>query len=261
MGFSAQWLALREPADHAARDATMLAQAARLGGPNPVIVDLACGTGSTLRAFAGQVGRDTAWRLVDHDADLLAVAAAQGPGTVSAHRMDLNSLDALPWQGATLVTASALLDLCARPWVERLASVVASHGLPFYAALSYDGQMVWTPADEGDLVVTEAFNRHQRGDKGFGPALGPDAARVTAEVFGALGYHVTLAPSPWVLGPDEADLQREFLQGVAQAAAEAGAQDALRWCGRRQDRIAVSTCTIGHLDLLAYPQTRPASPT
>ena len=46
MGFSADWLALREPADHAARDGDLLAAAAQVAGA--VIVDLGCGTGSTL---------------------------------------------------------------------------------------------------------------------------------------------------------------------------------------------------------------------
>jgi trans-aconitate methyltransferase len=73
MGFSAEWLALREPADHAARDAGLLMAAARAAGDSAVIVDLGCGTGSTRRAF-GELLPHADWRMVDGDADLLVRA-------------------------------------------------------------------------------------------------------------------------------------------------------------------------------------------
>jgi len=253
MGFSAQWLDQREPADLAAREPALLAHAARHAGARPVVVDMASGTGSTVRAMAGALGQDATWRLVDHDADLLEQAMARCAGAVSAHRLDLNDLAQLPLKGATLLTASALLDLCARPWVQALAALLLHHRLPFYAALSYNGCMSWEPVDEADQAVTEAFNRHQQGDKGFGPALGPDAARVTAAIFRACGYQVTLAGSPWRLGPEQSDLQHDFLQGVAEAATEAGEPAAVGWVQRRRARIPAAISTIGHLDLLALP--------
>ena len=51
-GFSASWLALREPYDRRARNAAVLdAVAAWAGDRSSVaVVDLACGLGSTLRA-------------------------------------------------------------------------------------------------------------------------------------------------------------------------------------------------------------------
>lgn len=253
MGFSADWLALREPADHAARDRALLAAAGQAAGPRPVIVDLGCGTGSTIRAFAGALAGQPEWRLVDNDPDLLSRAARAASGQVSTHRIDLRDLDALPLDGATLVTASALLDLCSRDWVASLAGHLARRGLPFYAALNYDGVMHWTPADHRDDTVTQAFNRHQRGDKGFGPALGPDAPAAIDAIFTRAGYRVQQADSPWTIGPDQAALHRQLLDGIAQAAAEAGATDAAAWGAHRAAAAQGSLCHIGHRDILALP--------
>jgi SAM-dependent methyltransferase len=253
MGFSASWLSLREPADHAARDTGLLQAAAQATGAAPLIVDLGSGTGSTIRAFAACLTGPLAWRLVDHDPVLLAYAAQAAGEAVTTHQADLRDLDTLPLDGATLVTASALLDLCSRDWVSRLADRLAARGLPFYAALNYDGVMHWTPADAADDAVTQAFNRHQRGDKGFGPALGPDAADAIAEVFLSAGFMVSRADSLWRLGPADADLQRELLTGIAGAAAEAGAEAADQWLQTRLDALGVARCHIGHVDILALP--------
>lgn len=253
MGFSSTWLALREPADHAARDSALLLAAAQAAGPEPVIVDLGCGTGSTIRAFEGRVQRAADWRLVDNDAFLLEQAAEGAKAGVTTHQLDLRDLHKLPLDGATLVTASALLDLCARDWVASLADHLARHALPFYAALNYDGRMHWSPDDPADADVTLAFNQHQRGDKGFGPALGPDAAEAIAEIFAAAGFRVLQADSPWHLGPSEAALQHELLTGIAGAATEAGETNAASWQGRRTAQIAQTQCRIGHRDLLALP--------
>ena len=251
MAFSAEWLALRDPADRAARNDALARLAAQMAGPAPLVVDLGCGTGATWRALAPLLPAQARWRLVDNDPALLQIAARAVGAAAEVVQADLADLDAVPLAGATLVTASALLDLVPSAWVSGLASRLA--GVPFYAALSYDGHMSWDPQDPRDQVVTEAFNRHQQGDKGLGPALGPMAAARTAEIFAQHGYDVHRADSPWRLGPQMADLQRDLTRGIARAAAEAGAADAEAW-GRHRDLTASrSSCTIGHVDLLACP--------
>lgn len=258
MGFSATWLSLREPADHAARDAGLLRAAAEAAGDAPVIVDLGCGAGSTLRAFAGELCQLPQWRVVDNDPALLHLAAQAASGPVTTHKLDLRNLSLIPLDNATLVTASALLDLCSQGWLESLAALLAQHALPFYAALNYDGTMRWTPADPADTAVREAFNRHQTGDKGFGPALGPKSASAIAQVFDALGYRVVTADSPWRLDHAQAALQTELLQGIASAAAAAGEAEAEDWLQRRLALMDTATCLVGHIDLLALPPVRKA---
>lgn len=253
MGFSATWLALREPADHAARDAGLLHAAAAAAGAPPVIVDLGSGTGSTLRAFAPALGGPAIWRLVDSDPALLAQAAISAGRDVSLHQADLRALDTLPLAGASLVTASALIDLCSRDWLTRLAERLKQQSVAFYAALNYDGVMAWSVPDSADATITAAFNHHQRGDKGFGPALGPDCARIAAEVFRKAGFTVTEADSPWRLGPDQVALQRQLCDGIASAASEMGVVQAAHWAARRHALADDSACTIGHRDLLALP--------
>ncbi len=246
MEFSAEWLALREPADHAARNAALLAQAAAFGG---VIVDLGCGTGSTRRAF-GDRGAGAVWRMVDGDAALLRLAGGEG------HCLDLNDVAGLPFAGAALVTASALFDLVSADWLDLLVARVVGLRLPVYAALNYDGLMTWNPALPEDAAVVAAFNRHQRGDKGFGPALGPGAVVHLAGRLRAAGYVVTEADSPWRLGPDQAALQAELLGGIAQAAGEAGFAGAEGWREARMAAVDQGICRIGHRDLLAVPPER-----
>jgi hypothetical protein len=253
MGFSATWLALREPADHAARDRDLLAQAAAVAGPAPVIVDLGSGTGSTVRAFGPVLSSPATWRLVDRDPLLLAQAAAGAGPRTTLHEIDLADLDAMPLAEVTLVTASALLDLCSADWVRRLAAQLKLHDVAFYAALNYDGVMDWSPADQDDTAITTAFNAHQRSDKGFGPALGPDCAEAAAAIFTQAGFTVLEASSPWVLGPDQAALQDPLHDGIAGAAAQIGATMTDQWRARRMALVPQGQCRIGHRDLLALP--------
>ena len=79
-GFSSEWLALREPYDLAARNTTVLdaVLAAFRGQASISVVDLACGTGSTLRAIGARLPARQSWRLVDNDLGLLGTAATLG---------------------------------------------------------------------------------------------------------------------------------------------------------------------------------------
>lgn len=253
MGFSAEWLALREPADRAARDPGLVARAALAAGPDPVILDLGCGTGSTLRVMGQHLPDHARWRLIDNDPALLDRAASEAPGRSETRRIDLRDLNALPLDGVTMVTASALLDLMPAAWIADLAERLAAARLPFYAALSYDGVMRWQPSLPGDAAITRAFNDHQRGDKGLGPALGPDSGPRAVEILRKAGFRVHHADSPWQLNGAEAPLHRALLDGIAMAAAEAGMTDAGAW-GRDRSRMAEhSRCHVGHIDILALP--------
>src|SRR5262247_2879505 len=68
-GFSARWLALREPYDQAARNGAVLdaVAAAFAGASSAAVTDLGCGTGATMRAIAPCLPARQSWRLVDND--------------------------------------------------------------------------------------------------------------------------------------------------------------------------------------------------
>jgi len=263
-GFSADWLALREPYDGRARNRDVLASvaAAASAADAAAVVDLACGTGATLRAIAPCLPPRQDWRLVDNDLSLLARAAAGKavPGiAVTRIPVDLaRDLEAALDGPVNLVTASALLDLVSAAWLDRLVTEVAARRLPFYAALNYDGRVTFDPADPLDAAVIAAVNEHQRTDKGFGPALGPRAAEAAIARFQAANYAVVHGRSDWHLLPRDRDIQRDMLAGWAGAAREIGAvslAEAAGWLTRRRDLLAAgrSTITVGHVDIFACP--------
>src|SRR5688572_23759953 len=75
-GFSADWLALREPADHRARDAGLLRALADWAEQRGdlTVLDLGCGAGSNARAMIPHLRGTQHWRLVDYDRALLETA-------------------------------------------------------------------------------------------------------------------------------------------------------------------------------------------
>jgi hypothetical protein len=264
MSFSASWLTLREPFDRRARNAAVLdAVAAWAAGRSSVaVVDLACGLGSTLRAVGGRLPPRQSWRLVDNDLSLLARAAALSRPpelTVTATPVDLaRDLEAALDGPVELVTTSALLDLVSAEWLDRLVTEAAARRLPVYAALSYDGLATIDPVDTLDSAVIESVNQHQRRDKGFGPALGPEAAATAPARFEAVGYQVAQGASDWVFGPKDTEIQIETLTGWAAAAREVGdisMGDIIAWLARRRDHVAAgrSAMRVGHVDFFAAP--------
>ena len=263
-GFSAEWLALREPYDVRARNPAVLeAVASALKSHASVrVVDLAAGAGSTLRALGPYLPARQNWKLIDNDPDLLARATAtpQAEGAaVSAIRLDLNlDLQAALDGPIDLLTTSALLDLVSDTWLDRLAVEIAARSIPLYTALSYDGRIGFSPPDPLDAEITAAVNAHQRTDKGFGPALGPAAAAFAIARFEALGYSVVHGESDWVMGPDDRDMQTEILAGWAAAARDLGtssAPNATDWLARRRAAVAGgrSSLRVGHVDFFAIP--------
>jgi len=261
-GFSAEWLTLREPYDLRARNTAVLDAVFALLAQQPsvAIVDLACGTGSTFRALSPRIRARQNWRLVDNDLSLLARVPPSTPGiTVTAAPVDLSrDLEAAFDRPADLVTTSALLDLVSGDWLNRLALEAAARRLPVYAALSYHGRAELAPADPLDHRIVDAVNRHQRTDKGFGPALGPSAAQAAIAAFERVGYAVMHGLADWDFGPSDRDIQTEVLSGWAAAAREIGdppRPEIIDWLRRRRELIAAgcSSIRVGHVDLLAGP--------
>jgi len=264
-GFSAEWLALREPYDRVARNPAVL-DAVALAFSQHVsisVVDLACGTGSTLRAITAHLPPRQSWRLLDNNLGLLAQAAALNVPpcvTVLAKPMDLvRDLEFALEGPLDLVTASALLDLVSAQWLERFITETAARRLPVYAALTYNGAVEIEPSIAPDGDIVDYFNAHQRTDKGFGPALGPAAAARIIEGFGRVGYAVLHERSDWVLGPGDRVIQEALFVAWAQLPATRNAgvsHDASeRWLAARQQILEQgrSHLRIGHVDIFARP--------
>jgi SAM-dependent methyltransferase len=277
-GFSADWLALREPADHRARNRELIRA---LGGrfadrERVTIVDLGCGAGSNLRALAPLLPPRQEWRLVDHDPALLAAARERvaswadearpdGGGlavrkgdrhlSVVFRRADLaNDLEQVLSGAPDLATAAALFDLVSPAWIDRFATAVAAEGAVFAPFLTYDGEERWEPPHPADAEMLAAFHRHQHGDKGFGAAAGPDAGRLLAQAFRARGYGVVEGDSPWRLDAcRDALLIAELALGIAQAVRETGLVPEPAVSSWLEARRSAAACTVGHRDLLAVP--------
>jgi len=296
--FSADWLQQREPFDAIARTAAAVhlglpaLAALRPDRTTPWrVIDLACGTGANLRWLAPRLGGSQQWLVVDRDVELLqrwpaclksAAGPAggstvtqtevplaeplsfRGPGFAAAivrHPLDLASrLEALPWQAAHLVTASALLDLVSADWLQRLVAAGASARVALLFALSADDRRRWMPRDRHDATVSALFGAHQRRDKGFGPALGARGASELRRALRAAGWRVHTARSDWLLDgrtdPRARALQRAMVDGIATAACEqepAAAATVRAWQARRHAWTANGSLRVGHIDLLALP--------
>jgi hypothetical protein len=262
------WLALREPADAAARDPELAALAAgRLGPGRPLVIrDLGCGTGSLGRWLAPQLPGPQHWILHDRDTALLARAevglpdaAADGtPVTTTSQPGDLTGLDAAQLADTSLVTASALLDLLTAEEVDALVDACTDAGCPALLTLSVTGSVGFFPAEPLDSVFGAAFDAHQRRAVAGRRLLGPDAGATAASAFAQRGIPTEVRPSPWRLGPDDNELTEEWLRGWIAAGCEqqpdlaAHAADYLR---RRLDACAAGDLrvVVGHVDVLALP--------
>jgi SAM-dependent methyltransferase len=248
------------------------------------IVDLGAGTGANLRYLAPRLGGRQEWLLIDSDRELLTAANARlrdwaatldarvetdasrisittalFSAVVRTRELDMASaLAALSLPRGCLVTASALLDLVSRSWLEALADACRAAHASVLFALTYDGRLTLEPAERDDDLARALFNRHQHTDKGFGPALGPGAAAAAKAAFAQRGYTLGEAASDWRLGRAEQRLQGELIDGWLAAALEIEPGSTLRlerWHTRHRAHIDVgeSTVVVGHSDLGGLP--------
>lgn len=281
-GFSASWLALREPVDHRSRNAALAQRMAqRFAGRDSLhVTDLGAGTGSNLRALAPLLPAEQHWTLYDNDPALLEEAtlalmrwadhaAAEDEAlrltkdgkaiTVTFRLHDLaGDIEGALLPGCDLVTASALFDLTSALWMARFAKAVEAAKAAFYTTLTYDGRDRFAPAHPLDGPVVHAFATHMQRDKGFGAATGPMASDILSGSLRQAGYKVERADSPWVMGESEAALARELCSGMANAVTETGllaADDIAQWLSFRHAQAGKPDARMetGHTDLLACP--------
>jgi hypothetical protein len=265
---SSEWLDLRDGADDAARARDLVEHVRRQlpARGRRVVHDLGCGTGAMGRWLAPLLPGPQHWVAHDRDADLLEVAATDLPGhaadgaavTVEARLSDVTRLRAGDLAEATLITASALLDLMTGGELARLINVCAGAGCPVLLTLSVVGRVELAPADPLDARVAAAFNAHQRRTTTRGRLLGPDAVAATAEGFRRLGAEVLIRPSPWRLGAAEAELAVEWFTGWVAAACEQEVELAAEIDAYTCRRLAEASAgqlavMVDHSDVLILP--------
>ncbi|MDW8340981.1 MAG: class I SAM-dependent methyltransferase [Geminicoccaceae bacterium] len=272
-GFSAEWLALREPYDAAARARELEDELARWAAAREGelrVLDLGAGTGSNVRHLAPRLPSPQSWILVELDPALVEAGRLRPPPApevrVAYRCADLaRDLERVLDEPVDLVTCSALLDLVSAPWLERLVSVLRARDLAFLAALSFDGRIELAPSHRLDAEVVALVLRHQRTDKGFGPALGPEAASFCAALFSQANDRPHLVRSDWRLGTNDRALQHALVEGWAEAAiaiAPERSASIRAWRDERLEMIAAgsSRARVGHLDLLRLPRRQRRAP-
>jgi len=282
--FSAHWLALREPADAAARSARLARRFAAALPPRARIFDLGAGTGANARYLAPFIVGDREWILVERDPRLRAAQESSFRSWARRNRysfrqtgrgMVIETKDArwrftsrvfdlakgcagLPVRPGDGVTAAAFFDLVSSPWLARFAGWLAERDTAFLAALTIDGRRQWRPALSSDALVALAFRRDQARDKGFGAALGAEAVAALPRALRAKKLAVATVASDWRLGSGERALVAALVRAdaaLARAAWPERAEIVATWRrqrlkGARAGRLAL---TVGHRDILTMP--------
>ena len=271
---SAGWLALREPADAAARARDLVEHLRRAlpAAGRLVIHDLGCGTGAMGRWLAPLLPGPQHWVVHDRDADLLEVAAADLPGpaadgaavTVEARQSDITRLR--PGRSRRRDPHHRLG--AARP-ADRATSwpgwstVCAGAGCPVLLTLSVVGRVELTPADPLDSRVAAAFDAHQRRTTAGAACSARTPSRSPSRSSAGWGPRSSSGPAPGGSAPSRPTWRRSGSAGwvgaaceqQAELAAETGAYARRRLAEAAAGRLAV---TVDHADLLVLPRAERA---
>jgi trans-aconitate methyltransferase len=263
-----EWLDLREPADAAARSTELAEHLARHlpAAGRLVIHDLGGGSGAMARWLAPRLPGAQHWVVHDRDADLTKLAVADPPGpaadgaavSVEARRSEITGLAPGDLAGASLIAASALLDMLTGHELAAMLAACTAVGCPILLALTVVGRVALTPADPLDACMAAAFNAHQRRTTTRGRLLGPDAVAAAIEALRGAGAQVLARPSPWRLDAAHAHLTAEWFGGWVAAACEQEPALAAQAGAYRDRRLAQAAAgelavTVDHADLLALP--------
>ena len=269
----ADWLALREPADAAARATELveelrprLAQRPRHGRSTTSAAAPARWPAGSPRGCPGPstgcctTGTPTCSRSPPRTPR--ATASDGAPVTVETRQRDITRLDPEELAGASLVTASALLDMMtARRAASASSPPVCGAGCPVLITLTVTGRVRAHAGRSLGPAVRDAFNAHQRRDlAGEGRRLGPDALDAAVDAFTAAGSRGRRCDrARGGSAPTQGALTAEWFTGwvaaAVRAAARAGATCARSYVRRRLAELADGrlSVTVHHEDLLARP--------
>jgi len=267
---SGDWLALREPEDAMARSMEVARRAAELLPDAPLVIhDLGSGTGSMMRWLAPYLPGPQTWMLHDWNAHLTEQALTQprprsrdGVEVSAVARVgNLAGISATELAGASLVTASALLDVLTSAEVHALVSACVAAGCPALLSLSVTGKVRLSPRDELDAAINDAFNAHQLRDANSRRQLGRYAAPIARGLFAEAGWSVRQVTTLWHLDHRQSALLREWFDGWLDAAIEQRPElsaDAQPYRARRLAQLERGdlSARVDHVDILAWPGAR-----
>ena len=206
-----------------------------------------------------------------------AVAAADLPGpaadgarsTVETRRSDITRLDPDDLAGATLITASALLDLLTGDELARLVDVCAGAGCPALLTLSVVGRVELAPARparraEWRPPSTPTSAARRRG----GRLLGPDAVAAAVDGVPPAGGRGARPAQPLAArrrpGRPGGGVARGWVGAACEQEAELAAEaDAYARPAAGEARAGQLAVTVDHADLLVcrIGQMKPGSVT
>ncbi|MFF1634161.1 SAM-dependent methyltransferase [Leifsonia sp. NPDC058248] len=263
---SSDWLALREEEDARARSRELALEAARRLAPGPIVVhDLGSGTGSMMRWLAPLLPGPQSWVLHDWNPglteratdDLAPLDRDDRPVAVRSHSGQLAHLRPGDLDGASLVTASAVLDVLTSAEIHAIARACIAVGSPVLLSLSVTGRVHLDPPDARDELVETAFNAHQRRVEGGRRLLGRHGAALARGLFLRAGWSVRPVDTYWRLGDHDPRLLGQWFDGWVDAALEQHPELQVETAGYRELRCAqlgrgALTAAVAHTDLLAW---------
>jgi hypothetical protein len=265
---SSEWLALREPEDAAARSRDLALTAAAMLPEGPIVVhDLGSGTGSMMRWLAPLLPGPQTWILHDWNADLTerAIDGVRPPDrdnaaiSVYSQTGNLANLRPTDLAGASLVTASALLDVLTSRETHAIVNACVGARCPALLALSVTGDVRLNLRDELDTAFEHAFNALQLRDADSRRQLGRYGAPIARGLFTQAGWQVRPSTTVWRLDRRRPRLLREWFDGWVDAAVEQN--PGLRAEAERYRQLRTSQIDRGelvahvrHVDLLAWPR-------
>jgi len=264
---SSDWLALRESEDARARSRELAFAAAGRLAPGPLVIhDLGSGTGSMMRWLAPLLPGPQAWvlhdwnpELVDHATNGTVPLDRDGrPVSVRTRTGELERLDPDDLEGASLVTASALLDVLTSAELRAVVRACVAVGCPVLLSLSVTGEVQLDPRDPRDDVVASSFNAHQQRLVSGRRLVGPTAAEIAEHLFLEAGWSTRTEVASWRLGDDDPRLLEQWFDGWLDAALEQRPDLRAKYAPYRelrssQLRHGELTAVVVHTDLLAWP--------